>query len=171
VLELAAPPGQPLVPGTYTGAVRAPFRGPGQPGIDISGNGRGCNVIAGTFTVNTAVYGPNNYVQTFDATFQQHCDGAAPALVGEISVANPSPAPGELAALLTAVTGVGPGKSLSDKVRQIQAEVAANDTTDACANLAGFIGLVTAQNNKQIAPTLAASFIAQAQAIETAIGC
>jgi hypothetical protein len=74
-VNLAAPPGQPLVPGTYTGAVRAAFRGPGQPGIDIFGNGVGCNTDTGSFTVNTAVYGPSNYVQTFDATFEQHCEG------------------------------------------------------------------------------------------------
>jgi hypothetical protein len=93
-VELAAPPGQPLVPGTYTGAVRAAFRGPGQPGIDVFGDGRGCNETFGTFTVNTAVYGPSNYVQTFDATFEQHCESSdAPALFGEISIANPPPPP------------------------------------------------------------------------------
>lgn len=92
-VNLAAPPGQPLVPGTYTGAVRAAFRGPGQPGIDIFGDGRGCNTDTGTFTVNTAVYGPSNYVQTFDATFEQHCEGATPALLGEISISNPPPPP------------------------------------------------------------------------------
>lgn len=42
-VDVAAPPGQTLVPGTYTGAVRAPFRGAGQPGLSVSGSGRGCN--------------------------------------------------------------------------------------------------------------------------------
>src|SRR5213596_586560 len=34
-VDIAAPPGQPLAVGTYTGAVRAAFRGSGQPGLDI----------------------------------------------------------------------------------------------------------------------------------------
>src|SRR5262249_35840687 len=102
VVELAAPPGQPLVPGTYTGAVRAAVRGPGQPGIVVFGDGRGCNQTFGPFTVNPAVYGPSNYVQTFDATFEQHCESSdAPALFGEISIANPPPPP-PLALTLTA---------------------------------------------------------------------
>ena len=92
-VELAAPPGSPLVPGTYTDAVRAAFRGAGQNGIDVNGDGRGCNQTSGSFTVNEAVYGPNNYVQTFDATFTQFCDGGSGALTGEISIANPPPPP------------------------------------------------------------------------------
>src|SRR5262249_42163835 len=41
-VDLAAPPGELLAPGTYTGAVRTTSRGPGQPGMDVSANGRGC---------------------------------------------------------------------------------------------------------------------------------
>jgi hypothetical protein len=92
-VELAAPPGSPLVVGTYTNAVRAAFRGPGQPGIDVFGDGVGCNQTSGTFTVNEAVYGPNHYVQTFDATFTQFCDNATAPLTGEVSIANPPPPP------------------------------------------------------------------------------
>jgi hypothetical protein len=92
-VELAAPPGSPLVPGTYLNAVRAVFRGPGQNGIDIFGDGRGCNQTSGSFTVNEAVYGPHNYVQTFDATFTQFCDNATAPLTGEVSIANPPPPP------------------------------------------------------------------------------
>ena len=40
--DFAAPPGETLVPGTYTGAVRALPRA-GQPGLSVSGSGRGCN--------------------------------------------------------------------------------------------------------------------------------
>lgn len=47
----------------------------------------------GQFTVNQAVYGPHNYVQTLDATFTQFCDGASAPLTGEISIANPPPPP------------------------------------------------------------------------------
>jgi hypothetical protein len=104
-VELAAPPGSPLVPGTYVNAVRAGFRGAGQPGIDVSGDGRGCNQTSGSFTVNEAVYGPNNYVQTFDATFTQFCDGSTAPLTGEVSIANPPPPP----ALTLGATVAGDG--------------------------------------------------------------
>jgi len=91
---LAAPPGQALEPGVYEGAVRATSRGPGQPGIDVFGDGRGCNATSGRFVVSQAVYGPHNYVQEFAATFEQHCESStAPALFGEVRVTNPPPPP------------------------------------------------------------------------------
>ncbi len=70
------------------GHTRTPF-GPssgarGQPGLDVWGDGRGCNTLSGSFNVLTATYGPNNSIVQFDATFEQHCDGAIPALTGEI---------------------------------------------------------------------------------------
>src|SRR5215471_18837372 len=33
------------------------------------------------------------YVQTFDATFEEHCNGAGPAARGEVHIANPPPPP------------------------------------------------------------------------------
>jgi hypothetical protein len=89
-LELAAPSGQSLTSGTYTGATRYPFNGAG-PGLDLSGNGRGCNTLTGSFTVLDAVYGINGYVQQFDATFEQHCEGATEAARGEVHILNPPP--------------------------------------------------------------------------------
>ncbi len=91
-VDMQAPDGQQLVPGTYTDATRYPFNGAG-PGLSIFGNGRGCNQSIGTFTVLDAVYGPSGYVQTFDATFEQHCEGATQALRGEIRIDNPPPPP------------------------------------------------------------------------------
>lgn len=92
-VNLAAPPGEPLIPGTYEGAVRAAFRGAGEPGLDVFGDGRGCNTVTGRFEVTEAVYGPLNYVESFHATFEQHCEGAIPALFGEIRIENPPPPP------------------------------------------------------------------------------
>jgi predicted RecB family endonuclease len=82
---LAAAPGQPLVEGTYTNAVRAHYRGPGQPGLDVFGNGRGCGDLSGSFTVLRAVYGPGNTIVQLHATFIQSCEGYMPPLTGEIS--------------------------------------------------------------------------------------
>jgi hypothetical protein len=50
----------------------------------VSGDGRGCNTLTGTFNVLQVQYGPNNTVTAFDATFEQHCEGAAAALKGEV---------------------------------------------------------------------------------------
>lgn len=89
-LDLAAPTGQTLAPGTYDRATRYPFHGAG-PGLDLSGNGRGCNRLTGTFTIQNIALGPNGYVQTLDATYEQHCEGAEPALRGEVHIDNPPP--------------------------------------------------------------------------------
>ncbi len=77
----------------------------------------------------------------------------------------------QLQGLLASVTGVGPGRSLADKVTLIQAYVAANDKADACGTLAAFINDVNAQTGKKITRVQAASFVAQAQNIEATLGC
>ena len=76
-----------------------------------------------------------------------------------------------LATLLNDVTGVGPGTSLADKVKQVQAYVAADDKPAACSTLNDFINLVTAQTGKKVTAAQAASFIAQATAIKSTLGC
>lgn len=91
-LEFDAPGTRVLAPGTYTGAHRYPFNGNG-PGLALSGEGRGCNELTGSFTIIKAVFGPHGYVQTFDATFEQHCEGGNPAAHGEIHISNPPPPP------------------------------------------------------------------------------
>ncbi|WP_405018216.1 hypothetical protein OHV05_15640 [Kitasatospora sp. NBC_00070] len=93
-LDLAAPTGEQLHTGTYTGATRAPFKGAG-PGLEISGDGRGCNTLTGSFTVSNLVFGPHGYLQTLDASYEQHCEGGAEALRGEVHITNPV-APAEL---------------------------------------------------------------------------
>jgi hypothetical protein len=98
-LEFAAPEGQQLVPGTYTGAQRVIVRDPGAPGLDVNGDGRACSRVTGSFTVLDAVYEPSGYVDSFHAVFEQHCDGQAPALRGEVQVTNPPPPPSITASL------------------------------------------------------------------------
>jgi hypothetical protein len=92
-VNIAAPPGQPLALGSYTGAVRAAFRPPGTPGIDVFGDGRGCNTITGQFDVNELSYTPAGDLLVFDATFEQHCEGGPAALFGRIRIENPPPPP------------------------------------------------------------------------------
>lgn len=83
-LDFAAPNNQPLSVGTYTGAIRFPFQATNQPGLSVYGDGRGCNTLTGTFDVLEVTYGAANDVVAFDATFEQHCEGATAALRGEI---------------------------------------------------------------------------------------
>ncbi|MFE9450142.1 hypothetical protein [Streptomyces sp. NPDC006739] len=90
-LDLAAPSGKVLAPGTYTGATRSPFNAPTEPGLDLSGNGRGCNTLTGEFTISDVVFGPQGYVQKLDATFEQHCEGGTTAARGEVHIDNLAP--------------------------------------------------------------------------------
>lgn len=82
-LEFAAPPGQALAVGTYESAERYLFAG-SQPGLSISGHSRGCNNLTGRFVVHQIRLGPGPVVERFDATFEQHCEGAPPSLSGAI---------------------------------------------------------------------------------------
>jgi hypothetical protein len=83
-LDFAAPSDEFLTPGIYTGAVRFPFQGSDQPGLSVYGDGRGCNTLTGSFQVMEVTYGLDSDVTSFRATFEQHCEGASPALRGEI---------------------------------------------------------------------------------------
>jgi hypothetical protein len=90
-LDFAAPPGESLRPGLYLNAERAVFRDAGRPGIDIGGDGRGCNTITGRFDVKDLQTTANGTIQRLWLTYEQHCDGGTPALFGEVRInaANP----------------------------------------------------------------------------------
>jgi hypothetical protein len=70
-----------IAPGRYTGATRDAFRGSG-PGIEVTGNGRGCNTIKGEFTVHEATFDADGRLRTIALDFVQHCEGGTPALRG-----------------------------------------------------------------------------------------
>jgi hypothetical protein len=90
-LSFAGADGAPLIPGVYEGATRwgCGLQGPGEPGLEVVGEGRGCNALTGRFEIQEARFGPSGEIWAFSATFEQHCEGADPALFGEIRVANP----------------------------------------------------------------------------------
>src|SRR5207245_7963884 len=83
-LDFAAPGNATLTPGSYLNATRFPFQAFNVPGLDVSGQGRGSNTLTGKFTVIQAVYEAGGAVGRFDATFEQHSEGATHALTGEI---------------------------------------------------------------------------------------
>lgn len=78
-------PGTNLEPDFYDDAQRAPFAAPGHPGLDISMDGRGCNILTGNFTIMDAEFdysvSPPHLV-SFAVSFEQHCEGLDPALFG-----------------------------------------------------------------------------------------
>ena len=88
-MYFAAPLGQPLRVGTYeaTHLSGTSFYVDERPGMDFSGTGRGCDDVSGRFTVTAIRIGPVNNVESFAATFEQHCEGAAAALRGEVVIA------------------------------------------------------------------------------------
>lgn len=73
-----------LTPGVYTNAIRMTSAPSGTPGLDVFGDGRGCNMLSGSFTVLQAQYDTYGTLTAFDATFEQHCENFTPALRGEI---------------------------------------------------------------------------------------
>jgi hypothetical protein len=83
-LDFAAPQSVLLAPGTYLGATRWPFQNATEPGLDVSGDGRGCNTLTGSFVIKLVSYGSGTTINAFWATFEQHCEGDVPALRGEI---------------------------------------------------------------------------------------
>lgn len=83
-LDFAAPGEVELTPGLYEGAVRWPFQPITQPGLNISGNGRGCNTLTGEFIVHEVLYNSDGSIGQFAADFEQHCSGVEPALFGAI---------------------------------------------------------------------------------------
>jgi len=87
---LAAPPGQLLAPGTYENAVRSTSRASGVPGLDVFGEGRGCNALTGRFIIDALQLSGSTLVN-LHATFEQHCEGGTPALFGEIKYSGGPP--------------------------------------------------------------------------------
>jgi Big-like domain-containing protein len=75
--DFAAPDGEVLAPGTYNNATRFPFNDPPDPGLSISGDGRGCNTAIGFFTVNSVTFGTddndNDIVTQFSASWDHQC--------------------------------------------------------------------------------------------------
>jgi hypothetical protein len=79
--------GTPLVPGVYTNAQRAAFAEPGHPGLDVGGEGRGCNTVTGNFTVTDAKFDYSTRtprVISFAASFEEHCEGGSGTLRGAV---------------------------------------------------------------------------------------
>ncbi|SHM60188.1 hypothetical protein [Actinacidiphila paucisporea] len=83
--EFRPPTGQLLSPGVYRDAERVGFATGRDPGLSISGDSRGCNIVWGQFSVDQLETDASGAVTVFDASFTQRCDSAtAPALTGTV---------------------------------------------------------------------------------------
>jgi len=71
--------------GTYTALSRYPFQSVGAGALSWSGQGRGCNTLSGSLVIDSVSYQAGR-LQAIDMSFEQRCEGAAPALRGRIRI-------------------------------------------------------------------------------------
>lgn len=107
----------PFQGGVFLDAERADFALPGHPGLDISFQNRGCNTVAGNFTVNDVSFSNSvatatgSSIETFSVSFEQHCNGDEPALYGTFSYrAFGVPEPGSILLVLSLLPLVPVGR-------------------------------------------------------------
>jgi hypothetical protein len=101
--------GIPIQPGYYPDAQRADFAAPGHPGLDVTLDGRGSNTLTGAFTIYDVTFSADlQQITSFSATFEQHSEGAAPALFGSFAFNAPDPAPEPSTLTLFALGTLGP---------------------------------------------------------------
>ncbi len=155
-------------------------------GVNDQGDIVGALTIEPVESVTIAFVRTSQGDQTFDCAMLNASGGVFPqsinnngVITGGITdavgtmhgfVAYPSAA-AELADLLGAVEGVGPGRSLERKLRVAQQALSRGDTAATCASLRAFIAEVHAQSGRHIDSQVAASFTAEAESIASALAC
>jgi hypothetical protein len=81
-LSFAAADSGTLTVGTYENAQRSADAL--HPGLDVGGQGRGCNTATGRFVISEIERDLNGNVTTLALAFEQHCEGGPAALFGEV---------------------------------------------------------------------------------------
>jgi hypothetical protein len=107
--------GHPLTTGLYTDAQRAPFASPGHPGLDVTFQHRGSNVLTGSFDITELDYHESDgswVVDDFDASFTQYSDFEPQPLTGTITYCAATPEPATLLAM-----SIGAGAFLARRRR------------------------------------------------------
>lgn len=132
----------------------------------LNGDG-GASIFASGFSGKSSppFIGPNGIAYDGQAMFVNDGD--------TIYRITPSvPTIGELIeALLARVNGVGPGKSLVNKVSLANAYHEVPDVLSTCLMLGAFVNEVHAQTGKKIRPTLAEELVAEAEVISGRLAC
>jgi hypothetical protein len=153
--------GKNLVPGVYTNAERAPFASTGHPGLDIDGDGRGCNTLTGTFRVHEIEVDPTNptHILRFTASFEQHCEGGTAALLGTIYYNYSGSSPSH------AITG-RLAESNGNGTSGVQVALVGSQTTTATTDAQGnysFPNLIEG-GNFRVTPTQGSNYVITPQA-------
>jgi hypothetical protein len=105
------------------------------------------------------------------AVLSEQRDTTQTFIGGGVWLYRPAPPAQSLELLYSAVIGIGPGRSLANKVAIVQAYLAVPDTQSACLTLDDFKNEVRAQRGKTIPLALADQLTADASDIELAIPC
>ena len=111
----------------------------------------GSTFVIGTTTVNCTATAP--YIPTGHASFTVEVKGASE----------------QLADLDATVAGVGPGASLTTKIRNAKDSLSQNDQNGICGMLGAFTNEVNAQTGKKVTDPVA--LVAAATQIEALLGC
>ena len=80
----AFPAGQSPKAASFTGITSYPYNSGASPGMSWFGEGRACNGVSSSFTVDEATFDDSGVLSTLDLRFEQHCAGSPYALRGTI---------------------------------------------------------------------------------------
>jgi hypothetical protein len=119
-LWFAPPPGERLQVGTYENVQRAPFQQPGHAGMNLSGDGRGCNQVEARFTVHRVEYGRDGVPYIFESDFQHRCVGDTGWARGSISYVTVPPAPSFTVQTTSIEFGVVDNRSTSSQSIEVK---------------------------------------------------
>ncbi len=90
-LQFAAANNEKIGVGVYENAVRFPFQDADQHGLDLSGDGRGCNTLIGRFEVLEISYNAFDDAVTAAIDFEQYCEGGSSRAFGSVRVGSSIP--------------------------------------------------------------------------------
>jgi len=86
-LIIKAPNDDTLAIGEYENATRLPFQDPAVPGMDFSGEARGCNELTGSFNILELSYDAQGNIDNLSIDFTQFCEiPNGPKLTGQIRI-------------------------------------------------------------------------------------
>ncbi len=84
-LRIISPSEDALKPDLYESAERFAEESEGIAGFDLSGDGRGCNKLNATFSIEELEVDPSSGITRMSVTFEQHCEGNTPAIRGVVN--------------------------------------------------------------------------------------
>jgi hypothetical protein len=83
-LDFGPPSSHTFAINQYEGAQRFAFHSPTMPGLDVFGDGRGCNTLAGRFFLSDIAFNTDGTIARLAIDFEQHCEVFGPPLCGSI---------------------------------------------------------------------------------------